>query len=107
MIITTTNSVEGKQIVGYYGIVFGEVVSGINFLKDIGAGLRNIFGGRSQGYEEELLKAREDALREMQERASKMGANAVVGVKMDYEVLGTGNDMLMVTCSGTAVRIAD
>lgn len=107
MIVTTTPFVEGKPVVGYYGIVFGEVITGINFLKDIGAGLRNIFGGRSQGYEEELLRAREDALREMQARAAQMGANAIVGVKMDYEVLGSGNDMLMVTCSGTAVRIAD
>lgn len=107
MIVTTTPYVEGKPVVGYYGIVFGEVITGINFLKDIGAGLRNIFGGRSQGYEEELLKAREDALREMQARAAQMGANAIVGVKMDYEVLGSSNDMLMVTCSGTAVRVAD
>lgn len=107
MIVTTTASVEGKPIIGYYGIVFGEVISGINFLKDIGAGLRNFFGGRSQGYEEELLRAREDALREMQARAAQMGANAIVGMKMDYEVLGANNDMLMVTCSGTAVRIAD
>lgn len=107
MIVTTTASVEGKPITGYYGIVFGEVITGINILKDIGAGLRNIFGGRSQGYEEELLRAREEALSEMRARAQQIGANAIVGVKMDYEVLGTGNDMLMVTCSGTAVRVAD
>lgn len=107
MIITTTGAVEGGRVVGYYGVVFGEVITGINFLKDIGAGLRNIFGGRSQGYEEELLKAREEALYEMQKRAESLGANAIIGVKMDYEVLGSANDMLMVTCSGTAVKITE
>ncbi|NLM86902.1 MAG: putative heavy metal-binding protein [Clostridiales bacterium] len=105
MIITTTPSVEGRAIAEYRGIVFGEVISGINFLKDIAAGLRNIFGGRSQGYEEELLAARDQALREMEQRARDLGCDAVVGVKMDYEVLGADNGMLMVTCSGTAVRL--
>ena len=105
MIITTTPSVEGRAIAEYRGIVFGEVISGINFLKDIAAGLRNIFGGRSQGYEEALLAARDQALREMEQRARDLGCDAVVGVKMDYEVLGADNGMLMVTCSGTAVRL--
>ncbi|ANZ99430.1 hypothetical protein CKN82_01760 [Carnobacterium divergens] len=105
MIITTTNSVENKTIKSYEGIVFGEVISGINMLKDMGAGLRNIFGGRSQGYENELLNARTEALKEMEERAKTMGADAVIGVKMDYEVLGADNGMLMVTCSGTAVKL--
>lgn len=105
MIITTTPSVEGRAIAEYRGIVFGEVISGINFLRDIAAGLRNIFGGRSQGYEEELLAARDQALREMEQRARDLGCDAVVGVKMDYEVLGADNGMLMVTCSGTAVRL--
>lgn len=105
MIITTTPSIEGKSIKEYKGIVFGEVITGINMLKDIGAGLRNIFGGRSQGYEEELLAAREAALKEMEQRASAAGADAVVGVKMDYEVLGSDNGMLMVTASGTAVKV--
>ncbi|MDY6230772.1 putative heavy metal-binding protein [Peptostreptococcus porci] len=105
MIITTTNSIEGREVAEYKGIVFGEVVSGINILKDIGAGLRNIFGGRSQGYEDELLVARENALKEMEDRARSMGADAVIGVKMDYEVLGADNAMLMVTCSGTAVKL--
>lgn len=104
MISTTTNSIEGKRIVEYKGIVFGEVVSGVNFLKDFAAGLSNFFGGRSQSYEGELIEAREDAIREMERRASRLGANAVVGVKIDYEVLGQGN-MLMVTASGTAVVI--
>ncbi|TFJ44370.1 hypothetical protein CKN73_02185 [Carnobacterium divergens] len=105
MIITTTNSVENKTIKSYEGIVFGEVISGINMLKDMGAGLRNIFGGRSQGYENELLNARTEALKEMEGRAKTMGADAVIGVKMDYEVLGADNGMLMVTCSGTAVKL--
>lgn len=104
MIVTTTNSIEGYKISTYQGIVFGEVITGINFLKDIGAGLRNFFGGRSQGYEEELLQAREEAVNEMIQRATAQGAQAVVGVDLDYEVLGQG-DMLMVTASGTAVTI--
>lgn len=103
MIITTTNSVEGRKIIEYKGIVFGEVISGVNFLRDIGASIVNFLGGRSGGYEKELMKARKEALVELEERAKSLGANAVVGVKMDYEVLGTDNGMLMVTCSGTAV----
>lgn len=105
MIITTTNGVEDRQVTDYYGIVFGEVITGINVLKDMGAGLRNFFGGRSQGYEEELTNAREEAIAEMQARAEKLGADAVIGMKMDYEVLGSDNGMLMVTCSGTAVKL--
>lgn len=104
MIITTTPSVEGYRITGYYGIVFGEVVTGVNFLRDIGAGIRNIVGGRSSGYENELMVSRDEALREMENRASKLGAHAVVGVDFDYEVLGQG-DMIMVTASGTAVTV--
>ena len=99
MIVTTTPSVEGYRITGYYGIVFGEVITGINFLKDFGAGIRNLVGGRSAGYEEELMAARTQALEELQ-----LGAHAIVGVDMDYEVLGQGN-MLMVTASGTAVTV--
>ncbi|APZ48281.1 hypothetical protein BW721_00475 [Jeotgalibaca sp. PTS2502] len=105
MIITTTASVEGKMISSYEGIVFGEVISGINFMKDIGAGMRNFFGGRSQGYEDEILTARTQALAEMEDRARELGADAVVGVKMDYETLGADNGMIMVTCSGTAVKL--
>lgn len=103
MILTTTPSVEGKQIVEYKGIVFGEVITGINFIKDFGAGIRNFLGGRSQSYENELTEAREQALSELENRAHKIGANAVVGIDMDYEVLGANNGMLMVTASGTAV----
>ena len=105
MIITTTNNVENKEVTAYKGIVFGEVITGINVLKDIGAGFRNVFGGRSKSYEDELLAAREEALAEMQERARSFGADAVIGMNMDYEVLGSDNGMLMVTCSGTAVTI--
>lgn len=104
MIISTT-ALEEKKILDYKGIVFGEVVAGVNLFKDIAAGFRNVFGGRSQSYEGELMQAREEALQEMQERAQAMGANAVIGVKMDYETLGADSGMLMVTCSGTAVVV--
>lgn len=105
MIVTTSPNIEGKQIIEYKKIVFGEVITGVNFMKDIGAGLRNFFGGRSQGYEDELINAREEAIREMEQRAKDIGANAVIGVDIDYEVLGADNGMLMVTASGTAVVI--
>ena len=105
MVITTTNEIQDKKVIEYKGIVFGEVISGINMFKDMGASLRNIFGGRSKGYEDELLTARENALEEMKTRAANLGANAIIGVKMDYEVLGADNGMLMVTCSGTAVAV--
>lgn len=101
MIVTTTSTIEGKTIVEYKETVFGEVISGINVIKDIGASFRDFFGGRSNSYEEELIKARTEALEEMKERALAIGATAIVGMKMDYEVLGSS--MLMVTCSGTAV----
>ena len=103
--VTTTNAVEGRKVVEYKDIVFGEVITGINFFKDIGAGLRNMFGGRSQGYEDELCNARNEALEEMKRRAASLGANAVIGVDIDYEVLGSDNGMLMVTASGTAVTV--
>lgn len=104
MITTTTPTVEGYRITGYYGIVFGEVITGINFLRDFGAGIRNIVGGRSEGYEEELMVARTQAIAEMEQRAAALGAHAIVGVDIDYEVLGQGN-MLMVSASGTAVTV--
>ncbi len=103
MIITTTPSIDGKNIKEYKGIVFGEVVSGVDFVKDFAAGLSNFFGGRSGSYEGELIKAREEAIAEMQKRARDFGATAVVGVDIDYEVLGQNGNMLMVTASGTAV----
>ncbi|QHQ62697.1 putative heavy metal-binding protein [Anaerocolumna sedimenticola] len=105
MIITTTPSVEGKTISEYKGVVFGEVISGVNFIKDFTAGLSNFFGGRSGTYEEELIQARENAMKEMENRARQLGADAIVGVDIDYEVLGADNGMLMVTASGTAVRL--
>ena len=105
MILTTTPSVEGRVILDYLGIVFGEVVSGVDFIRDMAAGFRDFFGGRSQTYEDELLQARQQALEELERRAAALGADAVVGIDVDYEVLGSGNGMLMVTVSGTAVRL--
>ena len=105
MIVTTTPSVEGRRITKYKGVVFGEVIAGVNFVKDFVAGLSNFFGGRSGTYEEELINARQQALNEMEQRAAQLGADAVVGVDIDYEVLGADNGMLMVTASGTAVRL--
>lgn len=105
MIVTTTPSVEGRRITEYKGVVFGEVIAGVNFVKDFVAGLSNFFGGRSGTYEEELINARQQALDEMKQRAAQLGADAVVGVDIDYEVLGADNGMLMVTASGTAVRL--
>ena len=105
MIITITPQIDGKHIKEYRGIVFGEVVNGVDFIKDFAAGITNFLGGRSGSYEGELIEARENAIKEMQERASKLGANAVVGVDVDYEVLGQNGNMLMVTASGTAVIV--
>ena len=106
MILTTTPTVEGRTIADYRGIVFGEVISGVNFLRDFAASVRNLVGGRSGSYEEELVRARSQALDEMASRAVKMGADAVVGIDIDYEVLGENGGMLMVTASGTAVRLS-
>ena len=106
MILSTTPTIEGHSIVEYKGVVFGEVVSGVNFIRDFAASIRNFVGGRSGSYEDELIKARSKAMEEMASRASQLGANAVVGIDIDYEVLGADNGMLMVTASGTAVRLA-
>ncbi|OJV64520.1 MAG: hypothetical protein BGO41_13000 [Clostridiales bacterium 38-18] len=103
MIVTTTPTIQGMNIVEYKQIVFGEVINGVDFVKDFAAGLTNFFGGRSNSYEGELIDAREQAMNEMIQRAKAIGANAIVGVDIDYEVLGQGNNMLMVTASGTAV----
>lgn len=105
MIVTTTPQIEGKKIMEYKGVVFGEVISGVNFVKDFMAGIRDLVGGRSQTYEDELINARNNAIEEMKRRAQAMGANAIVGVDVDYEVLGQGGGMLMVTVSGTAVVV--
>ena len=96
---------EGRQIVAYKGVVFGEVIAGVDFLRDIAASIRNFVGGRSGSYEEELINAREQAMDEMRQRAISLGADAVVGIDIDYEVLGSNNGMLMVTASGTAVKL--
>lgn len=104
MLITTTPHIEGRQISEYVGIVFGESITGINAFKDLSAGLRNVFGGRSKGYEEELIKARQEAIMEMELRAKDLGADAVIGLEFDYAFLGADNGMMMVTCNGTAVK---
>ncbi|MBR2228482.1 MAG: heavy metal-binding domain-containing protein [Bacteroidales bacterium] len=106
MILTTTPTIEGRTIREYKGVVFGEVISGVNFLRDFAATIRNIVGGRSGSYEEELVSARNQAMDELTDRAARLGADAVVGIDIDYEVLGENNGMLMVTASGTAVKLA-
>ena len=105
MILTTTPTVEGRTIIEYKGVVFGEVITGVNFIKDIKASLRDIVGGRSGSYEQELINARAQALRELEERARQLNADAVVGIDLDYEVLGQSGSMLMVSASVTAVRL--
>ncbi|WP_417248876.1 heavy metal-binding domain-containing protein [Celeribacter sp.] len=102
MITTTTPSIEGRTITGYKGIVTGEAIMGANVVRDIFAGITDIIGGRSGAYEQKLGEGRETALREMEQRAAQMGADAVVGVDLDYEVI---NNMLMVSASGTAVTL--
>ena len=102
MIVTTTPSIEGKRISGYHGVVVGEAILGANIVRDLFAGITDILGGRSGAYEEELGKARGIALSELEDRAAAKGANAVVGVDLDYEVI---NNMLMVSASGTAVTV--
>ena len=104
MLITTTNTVEGKKVQKYYGLVSGEAILGANIFKDFFAGIRDIVGGRSAAYEQELRKAKDIALEEMQQQARSLGANAVIGVDLDYETVGSGS-MLMVSASGTAVTI--
>lgn len=105
MIMTTTPTIEGRNITEYRGVVFGEVITGVNFIKDFAASIRDFVGGRSGSYEDELLNARNQAMKELEERAYKVGADAVVGIDIDYEVLGQSNSMLMVTASGTAVKL--
>ena len=106
MLVTTTPIVEGYPVTQYLRVVCGETIAGVNALKDMAAGFRNLVGGRSQTYEAELVQARETALAEMVQRAQELGAEGVVGVDLDYETLGSDNGMLMVTASGTAVRFS-
>jgi uncharacterized protein YbjQ (UPF0145 family) len=101
MLLTTTSQISGTEITEYKGIVNGEVILGANVFRDILASIRDFIGGRSTAYEEVLKKAKEEALREMQQEAKKLGANAIIGIDIDYELIGTG--MLMVAVSGTAV----
>lgn len=105
MLLTTTPSIEGRRISRYCGVVCGEAILGANVFKDLFAGLRDIVGGRSGTYERELQRARDIALEELQERATALGANAVIAIDLDYEVLGRENGMLMVSASGTAVVV--
>lgn len=104
MILTTTPSIEGHKITAYFGIVTGEAIMGANIMRDLFASITDVIGGRSGAYEEKLQDARQIALRELEEHAARLGANAVVGVDLDYEVIGQSGSMLMVSASGTAVR---
>jgi uncharacterized protein YbjQ (UPF0145 family) len=107
MLITSTDSLDGRKIHEYYGLVSGEAILGANIFKDFFAGIRDIVGGRSAAYEQELRRAKEIAIEEMTMQAESLGANAVIGVDLDYETIGgSGTSMLMVSASGTAVRIS-
>ncbi|MCY4540250.1 MAG: heavy metal-binding domain-containing protein [Chloroflexi bacterium] len=105
MIVTTTPSVEGQPVTDYLGIVSGEAIMGANMFKDMFAGIRDIVGGRSGAYEEELRRAKDIAMSEMTDNARRLGANAILSVDLDYETVGANGSMLMVTASGTAVKL--
>jgi len=105
MLVTTTHNVEGKRILEYKGLVAGEAILGANLFRDLFASIRDIVGGRAGSYEKVLNDARETAVSEMTDKAEELGANAVIGVDIDYETVGTNGSMLMVTAAGTAVRI--
>lgn len=105
MLLTTTPTIEGKPIQQYIGIVTAETIIGANIFKDIFAGIRDIVGGRSGTYERVIEEARTSALRELEQKAQQMGANAVVGVDLDFETVGSGGSMLMVIATGTAVKV--
>ncbi len=107
MLVTTTNAIEGKKIVKYYGLVSGEAILGANIFKDFFAGIRDIVGGRSASYERELRTAKDIAVKEMIEQAKLLGGNAVLAVDLDYETIGQGGSMLMVSANGTAVLLED
>lgn len=105
MLLTTTNTVEGKRVVHYYGVVSGETIIGANIFRDFFASIRDIVGGRSSSYEQVLREAKATALKELQDEAAELGANAVIGIDLDYETVGGNGSMLMVTASGTAVYL--
>lgn len=105
MLVTTTNAIEGRRIVEYMGLVAGEAILGANIFRDIFASIRDIVGGRSGSYEKVLNDARQTAIGELTDKAAALGANAVIGVDLDYEAIGSNGSMLMVTAAGTAVRI--
>ncbi len=105
MITTTTPTIEGHTIREYKGVVTGETIIGANFVKDFFAGIRDVIGGRSGSYEKVLMEARDTSMEELQQRAARLGANAVVGIDLDYETIGSNGSMLMVAASGTAVVI--
>jgi uncharacterized protein YbjQ (UPF0145 family) len=105
MILSTTNSIEGKKVVKYLGLVSGDAILGANIFRDFFASIRDIVGGRSAAYEKELRKAKDIAIGEMREQAKNLGANAIVGIDIDYETIGTNSSMLMVSANGTAVVI--
>jgi uncharacterized protein YbjQ (UPF0145 family) len=108
MLVTTTPIIEGRKVTEYLGLVSGEAILGANIFKDFFAGIRDIVGGRSAAYEEELRKAKQIAIREMVEEATQRGGNAVIGVDLDYETINmSGGSMLMVSASGTAVKLAE
>ncbi|GAM03876.1 heavy metal-binding domain-containing protein [Novosphingobium sp. MBES04] len=105
MIVTTTPLIEGQPVQKYFGVVTGEVIVGANIFRDLFASITDIVGGRSGKYEQVLQRARKEALAEMEAEAARLGGNAVIGVDIDYETMGKTGSMLMVSCSGTAVRI--
>ena len=107
MLVTTTSGLEGRRIVRYLGLVSGEAILGVNFAKDLFAGLRDIVGGRSNSYEQELNRAKEIAVDEMVRQAEAFGANAVIAVDLDFEAIGSNGSMLMVAASGTAIVYED
>ena len=104
MLLTTTPNIQGREITQYFGIVSGETIIGANLFKDFFAGIRDIVGGRASSYESVLREAKESALQEISDQAARMGANAVIGIDLDFETVGANGSMLMVTAAGTAVR---
>ncbi len=105
MLVTTTNNVEGRQVIEYHGLVTGQAIYGANVFRDLFAGIRDFVGGRAGAYEKVLRDGRDNAVADMVEEARQLGANAVIGVDLDYETVGKDGSMLMVSASGTAVRI--